>query len=101
MPDEVSLTGVARDLERAERTTASEVRRLEREHRADIERLEREHREDILRLREDVIKPLADRLAASEQRPSLTVGRMAVIATAVIALAALVVQAWGTLKGAK
>lgn len=64
-------------------------------------RLERDRVEGERKLREDVIKPLLERVALLEKRPALTIGRIAVIATAFIALAALLVQAYGTLKGAK
>lgn len=90
MPDELSLGELGRGQERLERGLASEVRRLEREHA-----------EDLRKLREDVIKPLVERVAVLEKRPGLTAGRWAVIATAVVAVLALAVQAYGTLRGAK
>jgi hypothetical protein len=40
------------------------------------------------------------RVEALEKRPALTAGRWAVIATAIVAVLALAVQAYGTLKGA-
>ena len=89
MPDEPSAGELGRTLDRVERLLASEVRRLERE-KAD----------DLRKLREDVIKPLADRMTAQEAKSGLTVGRWAVIAMAVVAVLGLAVQAWVALKGA-
>ena len=86
--------------QQAERARDQQVLRLEQEHAARATQLATEHAADLAKLRQDVIEPLAKRIDTLEKRPALTVGRMAVIATAVIALAALVVQAWGTLKGA-
>ncbi len=120
MPDEVTLGELDRRLrdheQRTDRIHGEQDSRIARvaaesvpldvyqaDQRAVAElarRLERDRVEGERKAREDVIKPLADRVEKLEQRPALTVGRMAVIATAVIALAALVVQAWGTLKGA-
>lgn len=79
--------------QQAERARDAEVQRLEHEHVAEAQRLEREHQRDIAALR-DEIKDLRG-------RGWLTTGRVVVIATALIALAALLIQAWGTLKGAK
>jgi hypothetical protein len=101
VPDEPSLGELSRRLDRAERDWADDVNRLRAEHATDIQRVEREHTEDLRKLRSDVIRPLADRVAVVEKRPTLTAGRWAVIATAVIALAALLVQAYGTIKGVK
>lgn len=53
------------------------------------------------RARDREVQELRDEVKEIREKPALTVGRIAVIATAVIALAALLVQAWGTLKGAK
>lgn len=84
------------------RDTVSTTAFAEAQRVRDVEaqRLEREHNEDLRKLRTDVIGPLRERVAALEKRPGLTVGRIAVIATAVIALGALLVQAYGTLRGA-
>lgn len=121
MPDDVTLGEVQRGLQEHRRESAEQHRALDERITAlagrsvtDVvyqldkattaelaRRLERDRVEGERKLREDVIDPLAKRVEALEQRPALTVGRMAVIATAVIALAALVVQAWGTIKGAK
>lgn len=101
MADDPSIGELSRRLDRAERDWAEDIARLRTEHAADIQRVEREHADDLRKLREDVIRPLRERLAALEKRPSLTAGRWAVIATAVIALAALLIQAYGTIKGVK
>lgn len=58
-----------------------------------IRRLEQEHDTDIAHVRAE-IKEL-------RERPAMTAGRWAVVGTALIALVALLVQAYGTLKGAK
>jgi hypothetical protein len=85
----------------AESVQVSVWQLAERAHVAEATRLEREHATDLAKLKEDVIKPLRERIEAVEKRPWLTTGRIVVIATAVIALAALLVQAYGTLKGAR
>jgi hypothetical protein len=101
------ITQVARDTvplavyQQAQQTWSDTVKRLEREHDADVQRLERERVEDLRKLREDVIKPMQDELREVKEKPALTLGRMLAIGTAVIAFAALMVQAWGTLKGVK
>jgi hypothetical protein len=92
VPDEVSLGEVGRTLVRVEAALASEVRRLEREHRADMERLERDHARDLAAVRDEV-KVVRD-------RPWLTTGRIVAIVMAVVALATLLVTAYGTFKGA-
>lgn len=93
------ITQVARDMvplavwQQAQQTWSDTVKRLEREHDAEIQRVEREHARDVGILHGEV-KELRD-------RPQLTAGRLAVLATAVIALLALIVQAYGVLRGAK
>lgn len=93
------ITQVARDgvpmvvWQQAQQAWQDTIARIEREHDAELQRLDREHARDIAALRSE-IRELRD-------RPQLTAGRAAVIATAVIALLALVIQAYGTLKGAK
>lgn len=121
MADDVTLGEVQRGLREHRRESAEQHRALDEritrvaaesvpldvyqsDQRATAElarRLERDRVEGERKLREDVIRPLMVRVDTLEKRPAMTVGRMAVIATAVIALAALVVQAWGTLKGAR
>lgn len=113
MPDEVTPGELGRRLEAHEHRTASEHRALDERitrvaaesvplgvwqqtelaHVAEAKRLEREHAADLVLVR--------DELKELRGRGWLTTGRIVVIATAVIALAALLVQAWGTLKGAK
>lgn len=93
------ITQVARDAvplvvwQQAQAQWADTAARIEREHDQELQRLEREHARDIGALRQE-IRELRD-------RPQLTAGRIAVIGTAVIALLALIVQAYGTLKGVK
>jgi hypothetical protein len=53
------------------------------------------------RARDREVQDLRDEIKEVRDRPALTVGRIVMIGTALIALAALLVQAWGTLKGAK
>lgn len=101
MADDTSLGELSRRQDRAEHKWDQEIARVRAEHQADVQRVEREHGEDLRALREDVIRPLQERMSAVERRPALTAGRWAGIALAVIALAALLVQAYGTLKGAK
>lgn len=52
------------------------------------------------RARDREFKELRGELKAVRDRPALTLGRVLAIGTAVIALAALLIQAYGTLKGA-
>jgi polyribonucleotide nucleotidyltransferase len=93
------ITQVARDTvplavyQQAQQTWSDTVKRLEREQEAEIQRLEREHARDIQAVRAEVKE--------IRERPQLTAGRFAVLATAVIALLALIVQAYGVLKGAR
>lgn len=101
MADEPSAGELGRRIDRVERDWAADLSRVRLEHENDIKRVEREHAEDLRKLREDVIRPLRERIGFLEKRPGLTLGRAAVIATAVIALAALLVQAYGTIKGVK
>lgn len=101
----------------ADEPTAGEVYRLLQdhkqqsalEHRSMDERITQVARDSLpldvyqadQRARDREERARDKRLDGLEQRPALTAGRIAVIATAVIALAALLVQAYGTLKGAK
>jgi hypothetical protein len=73
----------------------------ERDRDRELQRLETEHDQDLLNLRDNLIKPLADRVRALEERPAMTLGRWLGAATVAIALVALLVQAYGTLRGAK
>lgn len=65
----------------------------EQAHRETVARLEREHAQDVAELRTE--------LRELRERPALSMGRIAVIVTAVVAMLALMVQAYGTLKGAR
>ena len=77
----------------SERAHVAEAQRLEREHVADVARLDRE--------REQGEQQTNGRLAKLEDRPAMTLARWIGVAMAVCAALALVVQAYGTLKGAK
>ncbi len=85
----------------AERAHVAEAVRLEREHVADIARLDREHDEDLQHLQDNVIKPLVERLEKVEDRPAMTTARWLGVVVAVCAALALMVQAYGTIKGAR
>lgn len=113
MPDDVSPEWVLRSLEAHEHredrvhgeldgritnlashtVPLGEYQTAERARNAEIQRLDQEHTEDMRLLRGE--------LRDLRERPQMTIGRWAVIATAAIALCALLVQAYGTLKGAK
>jgi hypothetical protein len=73
--------------------TVEMARRLERDRVDDVQRLEREHARDMA--------IVAEQIKELRAKPWLTTGRIIVIAMAVIALATLLVTAWGTWKGAK
>ena len=77
----------------AEKARDQELQRMQREHDEDIREVRSEMKESVRQIRTD--------LKELRERPQMTLGRWAVVATAVIALLALVVQAYGTLKGAK
>jgi hypothetical protein len=82
--------------------TAEEHKQLrEQASRIALEAVHQNVYQSDLRARDREITALDRRVEAVEKRPGLTAGRIAVIATAVIALAALLVQAYGTIKGAK
>ena len=65
----------------------------ERDRDKEIQRLEDEHDVDIRQVRGE--------LKELRERPQMTMGRWVAVGTALIALLALLVQAYGTLKGAK
>lgn len=94
MADEPSLGEVARTVDRLERQWAAELARVRAEHDADILRLEKEHDADLHSLREDVIKPLQDRMR-------MTFGRWMTALGVVAAFATLMVTAYATAKGTK
>lgn len=90
------ITDVAKDM-----VPLTLYNQAERDRDRALARLEAEHDQDLTSLRDNVIKPIADRVRALEERPAMTFGRWLGIATAAIALVALLVQAYGTLRGAK
>jgi hypothetical protein len=90
------ITNVAKDM-----VPLIVYQRSEEGRSRELQRLETEHDQDLLNLHDNVIKPLADRVRALEDRPAMTLGRWLGVATVVIALVALLVQAYGTMKGAK
>ncbi|MFE9448252.1 hypothetical protein [Streptomyces sp. NPDC006739] len=90
------ITDVARDM-----VPLTLYNQAERDRDREIQRLETEHDQDLLNLRDNLIKPLADRVRALEDRPAMTLGRWLGVVTVAIALVGLLVQAYGTLKGAK
>lgn len=100
MADEPSPGELARRLDRAERDRTEAESRLRTEHSADIQRLEREHAEELRRLRGDVIRPLADRVAALERLKGMTFGRWIGVLGVVAAFAGVLVTAWAVSKGA-
>jgi CHASE3 domain sensor protein len=67
-------------------------------------RLEQDRVEDVRKLREDIIKPLADRMTASEAaqaaRPGMTFGRWMTVLGVVAAFLGVIVAAWALAKGA-
>ena len=90
------ITNVAKDM-----VPLLVYQQSEEERSRALQRLETEHDQDLTSLRDNVIKPLADRVTALEQRPSMTLARWVGVATVVIALVGVLVTAYGTLKGAK
>lgn len=93
------LTRVAADMvplgtfQAAQDAHRETVARMEREHAQAIRRLEREHEQDTAEMRSEIRE--------LRERPAMSAGRWAVIVTAAVAMLALLVQAYGTLKGAK
>lgn len=90
------ITLVAKDM-----TPLELYNRGERDRDRELGRLEAEHDQDLTSLRDNVIKPLADRVTALEQRPAMTLGRWLGIIGVAVAFLALAVQAYATWKGAK
>lgn len=90
------ITDVAKDM-----VPLTLFQQSERDRDRELQRLETEHDQDLVSLRDNVIKPLADRIRVLEDRPAMTLGRWLGVATVAIALVALLVQAYGTLKGVK
>lgn len=93
------ITNLAKDTvpldlyNRGERDRDRELQRLETEHDEGMDTLRREHAADIRQVREE-IKELRD-------RPAMTLGKWLGVLTVTVAFLALMVQAWGTWKGAK
>lgn len=101
MPDEVSHGELyRRQLEHEQRTDRVHAELDNRITRVAAESLPLDvyQADQRARDREDAARDR--RIEAVEKRPALTAGRWAVIATAVVAVLALAVQAYGTLKGA-
>lgn len=121
MSDEVTLGEVRRGLQEHRQTSSDQHRALDEritslanhsvtdavyqlDKAATVEmarRLERDRVEDVRKLRDDVIKPLSDRLDKVEGRPAMSLARWLGVVTVALGLAALLVQAYGTLKGAR
>lgn len=76
-----------------QRARDAETARLDREHAADVARLDRE--------REQGEAQAGVRFGKLEDRPAMTMARWLGVVVAVCAALALVVQAYGTLKGAR
>jgi hypothetical protein len=76
-----------------QRARDAETARLDREHAADVARLDRE--------REQSERQASDRFSKIEDRPSMSLARWLGVATVVLMLLALLVDAYGTLRGAK
>ncbi len=76
-----------------QRARDAETKRLDREHAADVARLDRE--------REQGEEQAGVRFGKLEDRPAMSLGRWLGVATVVLMLLALLVDAYGTLRGAK
>lgn len=61
---------------------------------------QREHDDDLRQLREDVIKPLAERVSVLERLRTMGFGRWVGVLGVVAAFASVIVTAWATSKGA-
>jgi len=61
---------------------------------------QRDHDDDLRQLREDVIRPLGDRIGVVERAKSMTVTRWIGVLGVVAAFAGVIVTAWATSKGA-
>ena len=121
MSDEVTLGEVRRGLQEHRQSSAEQHRALDEritglanhsvsdavyqlDKAATVEmarRLERDRVEDVRKLREDVIKPMLDRLEKVEGRPAMSLARWLGVVTVGLGLVALLIQAYGTLRGAK
>lgn len=121
MPDDVTAGELDRRLEAHERRTdrihgeldsritnlakdvvpLAEWQRAERFRDAELQRMAREHDEDLTELRDDVIKPLAERVGKLEKRPGVAWGWVVAGGTLLITLLGVFIQAWAAAKGAK
>jgi hypothetical protein len=61
---------------------------------------QREHDDDLRQLREDVIKPLTERITVLERLRTMGFGRWVGVLGVVAAFASVIVTAWATSKGA-
>lgn len=61
---------------------------------------QRDHDDDLRQLREDVIRPLSDRVGMVEKARSMSFGRWVGVLGVVAAFAGVIVTAWATSKGA-
>jgi hypothetical protein len=61
---------------------------------------QREHDDDLRQLREDVIRPLSERVGLLEKAKSMSFGRWVGVLGVVAAFAGVIVTAWATSKGA-
>lgn len=61
---------------------------------------QRDHDDDLRQLREDVIKPLTERVSVLERLRTMGFGRWVGVLGVVAAFASVIVTAWATSKGA-
>lgn len=90
------ITNLAKDV-----VPLGEWQRAERARDAELARMAREHDEDLVELRDDVIKPLAERIGKLERRPGVAWGWVVAGGTLLIGLLGVLIQAWAAAKGAK
>lgn len=97
------ITNLAKDTvplalyQRGERDRDRQMQRLDEEHTEDVRQLRQDHVDDVKALRAEIKE--------ARDRPQMTLlrwtGVLVGVVTVVIALCALAVQAYGTLKGAR
>lgn len=73
----------------------------ERDRDRELQRLETEHDQDLTSLRDNVIKPLADRVSKLEKRPGMAWGWFVAGGTLLVTVLGVLIQAWAAAKGAK
>lgn len=100
MADEPSAGELGRRIDRVERDWAADVALLRAEHTSDIDRLGREHVEDLRKFREDVIRPISERVSVLERARGMSFGRWIGVLGVIAAFAGVIVTAWATSKGA-